>query len=71
MNFIFNFLKFITNNENKPRLEIEFDFVFFIITTLALIFGIVFLIIKECQEWIAFLVIEYIWCIDNIRHNRP
>jgi hypothetical protein len=22
-------------------------------------------------EWIPFLVIEYCWAMDNLRHNRP
>jgi hypothetical protein len=45
--------------------------VFFVITTLALLIGIIVLIGVNEPQWIAFLIIEYIWALDNIRHNRP
>jgi len=69
-NKFIHFLKYITNNEAHPKHEMEFDIAFFIITTLALIAGIILLIYKNMLEWTAFLIIEYIWCIDNMRHNR-
>jgi len=68
---IYDFLKFITNNEKNSRYELEFDIIFFIISTISLIAGIALLFIKHTEEWIAFLIIEYIWCMDNLRHNRP
>ena len=64
------FFKYITNNENKPRHEAEFDVVFFIVNTVTLIGGIILLLIKKLPEWIPFLIIEYCWAMDNLRHNR-
>jgi hypothetical protein len=65
------FLLYITNNEKESRHEELFDIVFFIVTTLALVIGIIVLISVNEPQWIAFLIIEYIWALDNIRHNRP
>lgn len=68
---IINFLLYITNNEKESRHEELFDMVFFILTTVALIVGIIVLFNVGEPQWIAFLIIEYIWALDNIRHNRP
>jgi len=65
-----NFLKWITNNEIHPRHEVEFDIVFFIINTIALIWGSYMFYIYGELRWIAVLVIEYNWALDNMRHNR-
>jgi hypothetical protein len=65
------FLLYITNNEKESRYEEIFDMVFFIITTLSLVIGIVVLCCMGEPQWIAFLIIEYVWALDNIRHNRP
>ncbi len=67
---MWKFLLYITNNEKVSRHEQIFDVVFWIIETLALIFGIWFLIAADEPWWIAFLVIEYCWAMDNLRHNR-
>jgi len=64
-------LLYITNNEDDPRHEKEFDVAFFLINTVALIVGSYLLIEKDMAEWIAFLVIEYTWAVDTMRHNRP
>ena len=64
-------LLYLTNNEEQSRHEEGFDIAFFIINTLALIFGTAVLIYIEEPHWIAFLVIEYTWALDNMRHNRP
>ena len=64
-------LLYITNNEEQSRHEEGFDVAFFIINTLALIVGTVLLIIYDEAPWVAFLVIEYTWALDNMRHNRP
>jgi len=65
------FLRYITNNEPRSRHEEVFDEIFWIIETLALSFGIWILLRKHNPEWIPFLVIEYCWAMDNLRHNRP
>ena len=67
---IYKWLLWITNNEDNPRHEVEFDIGFFLVNTICFIIGIgVFIIIKE-YAWIAVLVIEYNWALDNMRHNR-
>ena len=68
---MWKFLKYITNNEEKSRHEEIFDAIFWIIETIMLIFGTWILIVVREQQWIAFLVIEYCWAMDNLRHNRP
>ncbi|GEM_PF-686137 len=68
---VWKFLQYITNNEAQSRHEEIFDVIFWIIETVALVLGIVILVIKNSQEWIAFIVIEYCWAMDNLRHNRP
>ena len=65
-----NLLLKITNNGNKSMHEAEWDIAFFIINTLALIFGISAFIIKGEWQWIPVLVIEYNWAMDNLRNNR-
>ena len=62
---------YITNNEEISRHEEFFDAIFFIINTIALIFGIFMFITYEEPHWIPVLVIEYTWALDNMRHNRP
>jgi len=61
---------YITNNEDVSRHEEAFDVGFFIINTVALFFGTVIFIIMDEVQWVAFLVIEYTWALDSIRHNR-
>jgi hypothetical protein len=68
---VWKFLQYITNNEEKSRHEEIFDMFFWVIETIALILGIVILLIRNNPEWIAFIVIEYCWAMDNLRHNRP
>ncbi len=64
------FLFYITNNEEVSRHEEVFDIGFFIINTLALILGGAYLAYVGDWAWIAFLVIEYTWAMDTMRHNR-
>jgi hypothetical protein len=64
-------LLYITNNEETSRHEEFFDVIFFIINTIALVFGIALFIKYNEPQWIAVLVIEYAWAFDNMRHNRP
>ena len=68
---MWNWLLYVTNNEKESRHEQLFDVAFFIINTVAIIFGIVLLIIYGEPQWIPVLVIEYTWALDNMRHNRP
>jgi hypothetical protein len=68
---MWKFLQYITNNEVRSRHEEIFDVIFWVIETLALIFGVSILVTKHIAEWIPFLVIEYCWAMDNLRHNRP
>lgn len=66
-----NLFLYITNNEQESRHEEIFDVVFFIINTLALVFGAAMFIIYDEPQWISVLVIEYSWALDSMRHNRP
>jgi hypothetical protein len=68
---VWKFLQYITNNEAQSRHEEIFDMIFWVIETVALILGIVILLVRNNPEWIAFIVIEYCWAMDNLRHNRP
>lgn len=75
MNKFYSFLLWITNNEalskaEEKAIEIKFDIIFVILGFITLISGIYILVIQNTPEWIAFLVLEAIWCLDNIRHNR-
>lgn len=63
-------LLYLTNNEENPRHEEEFDIAFFIINTITAIVGTALFIIYNGPEWIPVLVIEYPWAFDNMRHNR-
>jgi hypothetical protein len=65
-----NWLLYITNNEEVSRHEVEFDIAFFVINTIASIFGVYLFIKYNEPQWIAVLVIEYMWAFDNMRHNR-
>ncbi len=44
---------------------------FFIINTVAVLFGALLFIVHDEPQWIPVLVIEYTWALDNMRHNRP
>ena len=70
-NMILKFLRYITNNEARSRHEVEFDMIFWVVETVALILGTWILVVVDEKQWIAFLVIEYCWAMDNLRHNRP
>ena len=63
-------LLYLTNNEEKSRHEELFDGIFFVVNTIALVFGIVMFITHHDPEWIPVLVIEYTWAFDNMRNNR-
>ena len=64
------FLLYITNNEETSRHEEMFDVIFFIINTIAVVVGGILLYIYHEPQWIPFLIIEYTWALDNMRHNR-
>ena len=64
-------LLYVTNNEEVSRHEEIFDTIFFIVNTVALLFGSVMFIIYNEAQWISILVIEYTWALDSMRHNRP
>jgi hypothetical protein len=68
---VWKFLQYITNNEAQSRHEEIFDMIFWTAETIALIMGIAILLTRNIPEWIPFLVIEYCWAMDNLRHNRP
>jgi hypothetical protein len=70
MRLLKNWLLYITNNEKVSRHENAFDIAFFIINTTAVIAGVAVLLYYDAPEWIPFLVIEYTWALDNMRHNR-
>ncbi|MCX6720869.1 MAG: hypothetical protein NTW11_03630 [Candidatus Staskawiczbacteria bacterium] len=67
---IWKWLLYITNNEETSRHEQQFDAIFFIVNTIALVLGIIMFIIYGSPEWIPVLVIEYTWAFDNMRNNR-
>jgi hypothetical protein len=67
---LWNFLLYITNNEEHSRHEHIFDIVFFIINTIAVVFGVAMFIIHNEPQWIPVIVIEYTWAFDNMRNNR-
>ena len=67
---IYKWLLWITNNEDNPKHEIEFDIGFFIANTICLVAGSIIFIVTKEYGWIAVLVIEYTWALDNMRHNR-
>jgi hypothetical protein len=67
---LWRWLCWVTNNEFHPKHEVEFDIAFFIINTICLIFGLWWFIKTKEYAWIAVLVIEYNWAMDNMRHNR-
>lgn len=70
MNSIKKFLFYITNNEETSRHEEWFDIAFFIANTIAVVAGSAYFIYIKEWQWIPFLVIEYTWAVDTIRHNR-
>ena len=67
---LWNWLLYITNNEETSRHEQYFDVAFFTINTLALIFGIYMFVTHGASEWVPVLIIEYTWAFDNMRNNR-
>lgn len=67
---LINFLKLVTNNQESSKHETEWDIAFFVINTLALLTAIPLFIIKGEPQWIAVVIIEYTWALDNMRHNR-
>ena len=71
MDFFKRWLLYITNNEEISRHEQGFDIAFFIINTFALAIGAILLTIYREPHWIPFLIIEYTWALDSMRHNRP
>ncbi|MEI6843307.1 MAG: hypothetical protein WCK48_02260 [bacterium] len=62
---------YITNNEEVSRHEEEFDIAFFIVNSIASVFGVYMFILHGEPQWIPVLIIEYTWALDNMRHNRP
>ena len=68
---MWKFLRYITNNEKQSRHEEIFDAIFWVAETIMLVFGIWILLHMNEPQWIPFLVIEYCWAMDNLRHNRP
>jgi len=44
--------------------------VFFIVNTVAVVFGIIMFVVYNEPQWIPVLIIEYTWALDNMRHNR-
>lgn len=67
---LWNWLLYLTNNEESSRHEQSFDVAFLVINTIALIFGVILFITHGAPEWIPVLVIEYTWAFDNMRNNR-
>lgn len=70
MKWLKKWLLYITNNEEKSRHEEAFDVIFFVVNTTVLVLGVILLIKYNEPQWIPFLVIEYTWALDNMRHNR-
>ena len=70
MNFR-QWLLYVTNNEPTSRHEKGFDIAFFIVNTVAVAAGSFYIGYIGEWQWIPFLVIEYTWAMDTMRHNRP
>ncbi len=68
---IWKWLLYITNNEKESRHEQHFDVAFFVVNTVAVLAGIYLFLLCNEPQWIAVLIIEYTWALDNMRHNRP
>lgn len=66
-----SWLLYFTNNEPESRHEPQWDIAFFVINTIAVLAGSAYFMYIGGWEWIPFLVIEYTWAIDTMRHNRP
>ncbi len=66
-----SWLLYLTNNENVSRHEQGFDIAFFIVNTLAVTLGGAYCAYIGEWQWVPFLIIEYTWAIDTMRHNRP
>ncbi|MBI4093904.1 hypothetical protein HY417_02985 [Candidatus Kaiserbacteria bacterium] len=64
-------LLYMTNNEEISRHETGFDIAFFIVNSIAVIGGSIYIAYIGEWQWIPFLVIEYTWAMDTMRHNRP
>ncbi len=62
---------YVTNNLPSSRHEVEFDIAFFIVNTIAVMVGSLYFFYIQEWQWVPFLVIEYTWAIDTMRHNRP
>jgi len=60
----------IPQEKRQDKDEIRFDIGFFVVNTLFLIMGGTLLALRNQIEWLPFLVIEYTWALDNMRHNR-
>ena len=67
---LWQWLLYVTNNEKESRHEEAFDIAFFVINTIAVLAGGLYLLCINEWQWIPFLVIEYTWALDNMRHNR-
>jgi len=67
---IYKWLRWATNNGKKSTHEAEWDIGGFVVATLSLIVGVYLIKIKSEYMWLPFLVIEYLWYIDNMRNNR-
>ncbi|HTR18784.1 MAG TPA: hypothetical protein VMH91_02270 [Candidatus Paceibacterota bacterium] len=70
MDTLQRWLLYVTNNEEVSRHEVGFDIGFFIVNTIAAVVGSVLFIVNNEAQWVPILVIEYIWALDTIRHNR-
>lgn len=68
---LWKLLLYITNNEPVSRHEQGFDIAFFIVNTIAVFVGSIYIGYIGEWQWIPFLAIEYTWAIDTMRHNRP
>jgi hypothetical protein len=49
----------------------EFDIAFFLVNIIAVAAGAIYIAYIVEWLWFPFLVIEYTWAVDTIRHNRP
>lgn len=71
MNKIYKFLLYLTNNEEVSRHEKEFDVFTFLLIIICLTIGITsFMSGQDKYGWICMLIIETMWAVDGIRHNR-
>ena len=75
---LYDWLLYLTNNEEQKTRkewladERKFDVIFFLTIVFCLVTGIICFLFPGTEKfgWMCMLIIECVWCFDNLRHNR-